>query len=205
MTKLVLTENAKTVLKSRYLLRDEQGAVTETPEQLFERVAKAVAAVEKSDKRQWQKKFLEMMLSRRFMPNSPTLMNAGKKEGQLSACFVLPIEDSLRDIFETLKDAAIIQQSGGGTGFAFSDLRPKGSRVASTSGSAAGPVASCMCLIPRLKRSGRVGLDEARTWRFFAWTIPIFVSLSKVSRTLIRLRTSIFPLALPMSSCAPRL
>jgi ribonucleoside-diphosphate reductase alpha chain len=141
MTKLVLTDNAKTVLKSRYLMRDEKGAIAETPEQLFERVAKAIARVEKTGRAQWQKKFLELMLSRRFMPNSPTLMNAGKKEGQLSACFVLPIEDSLKDIFETLKDAAIIQQSGGGTGFGFSDLRPKGSRVSSTSGVAAGPVA----------------------------------------------------------------
>jgi len=141
MTKLVLTDNAKTVLKSRYLLRNEKGGITETPEQLFERVAHAIAHVEKSARAQWEKRFLELMVSRRFMPNSPTLMNAGKKGGQLSACFVLPIADTLKDIFETLKDAALIQQSGGGTGFGFSELRAKGSRVSSsTMGTAAGPV-----------------------------------------------------------------
>ena len=141
MSKLVLTDNAKTVLKSRYLLRNEKGGITETPEQLFERVAHAIASVEKTAKAQWERRFLELMVSRRFMPNSPTLMNAGKKNGQLSACFVLPVADTLKDIFETLKDAALIQQSGGGTGFGFSELRAKGSRVSSSGGGiAAGPV-----------------------------------------------------------------
>jgi ribonucleoside-diphosphate reductase alpha chain len=135
-----LTENARAVLEKRYLLRDATGAITETPEELFLRVARAVSKPEGKSQAKWQKKFLEMMISRRFMPNSPTLMNAGKKKGQLSACFVLPVKDSLEEIFATLKHAAVIQQSGGGTGFSFSELRPKGSRVSSTAGEAAGPI-----------------------------------------------------------------
>jgi ribonucleoside-diphosphate reductase alpha chain len=137
---LILTENARAVLEKRYLLRDSNGVITETPEELFQRVARAVAKPEKKSRAKWEKKFLEMMLSRRFMPNSPTLMNAGKKNGQLSACFVLPVKDSLEEIFDTLKNTAIIQQSGGGTGFSFSELRAKGSRVSSTQGEAAGPI-----------------------------------------------------------------
>ena len=140
MSPLHLTENARAVLEKRYLLRDVKGAIVETPEELFLRVARAVAKPEGKSRAKWSKKFLEMMISRRFMPNSPTLMNAGKKKGQLSACFVLPVKDSLEEIFDTLKHAAIIQQSGGGTGFSFSELRAKGSRVSSTSGEAAGPV-----------------------------------------------------------------
>jgi ribonucleoside-diphosphate reductase alpha chain len=140
MARLLLTENARAVLEKRYLLRDSSGQLIETPEELFSRVAHAVAKPEGKARSKWAKKFLEMMISRRFMPNSPTLMNAGKKKGQLSACFVLPVKDSLEEIFDTLKHAAVIQQSGGGTGFSFSDLRAKGSLVFSTRGEAAGPI-----------------------------------------------------------------
>lgn len=112
----------------------------ETPDQLFRRVANAIARAEKSNRRGWAEKFYKLISSLRFLPNSPTLMNAGRDEGQLAACFVLPIEDSLESIFETLKDAAKIHQSGGGTGFSFSSLRPRGSRVRSSSGVASGPV-----------------------------------------------------------------
>jgi len=104
------------------------------------RVAKAIAGVEKKNRQIWAECFFEMMGSCRFMPNSPTLMNAGKSEGQLSACYVLPIEDSLESIFDGLKSAAKIHQSGGGTGFSFSRLRPKGSPVRSSNGVASGPV-----------------------------------------------------------------
>jgi ribonucleoside-diphosphate reductase alpha chain len=136
-----LTENARTVLESRYLWKDDAGRVVETPRQLFERVARAIAAVEKPKARaQWEARFYEMMASRRFMPNTPTLINAGRPKGQLSACFVLPVEDSLDGIFDTLKGAAKIHQSGGGTGFSFSRLRPAGSLVKSTHGIASGPV-----------------------------------------------------------------
>ena len=135
-----LNENALTVLNKRYLWRNESGEPLETPLGLFERVAHGAAALEKKHQKQWREEFLEMMVNLRFLPNSPTLMNMGRKEGQLSACFVLPVEDSLDGIFDSLKSAAKIHQSGGGTGFSFSRLRPKGSIVRSTSGVASGPV-----------------------------------------------------------------
>ena len=137
----LLTANARTVLEKRYLRRGALGRPQETPTQLFERVAAAVADAEPArQRRQWNDKFLDLMLTSRFLPNSPTLMNAGIAKGQLSACFVLPLEDSLEGIFETLKQSALIHQSGGGTGFAFSRLRPKGAIVRSTQGVASGPV-----------------------------------------------------------------
>ncbi len=140
MAKIELSFNAKTVLESRYLLRDPGGKIFETPEAMFDRVAQAVAEAEERSKGAWKKRFFELMASRRFLPNSPTLMNAGKKQGQLSACYVLPVEDSLDGIFDSLKHAAKIHQSGGGTGFSFSRLRPNGSVVRSTHGVASGPV-----------------------------------------------------------------
>ncbi|MCM2277993.1 MAG: adenosylcobalamin-dependent ribonucleoside-diphosphate reductase [Oligoflexia bacterium] len=141
MAKLVLTQNARTVLEKRYLRRDENGKITETPEALFRRVARAVASLEsKRDRPVWARRFAELMISRRFIPNTPTLINAGHSGGQLSACYVLPIEDSLDGIFDSLKDAAKIHQSGGGTGFSFSKIRPSGSLVRSTHGVASGPV-----------------------------------------------------------------
>lgn len=131
------------VLRHRYLRKDQNGTVIETPEEMFRRVARAVAAVEanyRGDISQWQETFFELMATRQFLPNSPTLMNAGLPNGQLAACFVLPIEDSLESIFQAVKDMSLIHQSGGGTGFSFSRLRPKGDPVASTGGVASGPV-----------------------------------------------------------------
>ena len=135
-----LTPNAMTVLKERYLWRDERGYVQETPEQLFRRVARSVAAAEGRGSAKLADQFYDMMVNLRFLPNTPTLINAGKKMGQLSACFVLPVEDSLDGIFDSLKQAAKIHQSGGGTGFSFSHLRAKGSVVKSTHGTASGPI-----------------------------------------------------------------
>ncbi|MCS7167411.1 MAG: adenosylcobalamin-dependent ribonucleoside-diphosphate reductase [Gemmatales bacterium] len=140
-----LTANALQVLEARYLRRDHQGHVLESPEQLFARVARAVAQAElyygpAQRARHYEELFLEALLRLDFLPNSPTLMNAGTPLGQLSACFVLPIEDSMVSIFDSLKLMALIQQSGGGTGFAFSRLRPEGDRVTSTGGLASGPV-----------------------------------------------------------------
>lgn len=140
-----ITKNARTVLEKRYLMKDSSGAPTETVEQLFERVAFSVAAADNSydDAESAKKsadKFYEMMTNLEFLPNSPTLMNAGRPLGQLSACFVLPIEDTMEDIFEAVKQAALIHKSGGGTGFSFSRLRPKGSVVNSTGGVASGPI-----------------------------------------------------------------
>ncbi len=141
---LKLTPNAIKVLASRYLLRDEKGNITETPARLFRRVAKAIAAADALYKKGALKKtedeFYNMLANLDFMPNTPTLMNAGASLGQLSACFVLPVEDSLVEIFDAVKYTALIHQSGGGTGFSFSHLRPRGDIVKSTKGVASGPV-----------------------------------------------------------------
>lgn len=141
-----LSENALKVLEKRYLMRNEKGEVVETPEKLFERVARAIAEVDKNypafknKVSEIEEKFYNVMVEGYFLPNSPTLMNAGTPLGQLSACFVLPVEDSMEGIFETLKHAAIIHKTGGGTGFSFSRLRPKGDIVRTTGQIASGPV-----------------------------------------------------------------
>ncbi|MCS7207715.1 MAG: adenosylcobalamin-dependent ribonucleoside-diphosphate reductase [Dehalococcoidia bacterium] len=146
LDELKLSVNAVKVLEQRYLLKDEEGRVIETPLQMFQRVARAIARAEeefgasREERERWEERFLGMMLRLDFLPNSPTLMNADTPLGQLSACFVLPIEDSLVSIFDTLKHAALVHQSGGGTGFSFSRLRPRGDRVRSTGGMASGPV-----------------------------------------------------------------
>lgn len=142
----MFTANAKTVLERRYLAKDQDGKVTETIDELFHRVASAIAEADAAygstgdEIKELEEQFYDMMTSREFMPNSPTLMNAGRPLGQLSACFVLPVEDSMADIFDTVKYAALVHQSGGGTGFSFSRLRPEGSIVRSTGGVASGPV-----------------------------------------------------------------
>jgi ribonucleoside-diphosphate reductase alpha chain len=135
--------NALKVLNERYLLKDDNGRVKETPEELFERVAKNIAQAEKKfkgDVTKRTKEFYDVMVEKDFLPNSPTLMNAGTRVQQLAACFVLPIEDSIEAIFETLKQSAVIQQTGGGTGFNYSHLRPRTDIVTSTKGSSSGPV-----------------------------------------------------------------
>lgn len=138
-----LTYNALQVLERRYLLRDEAGKIIQTPGQMFRRVARAVASVEEKyggNTKKTEEEFFRLMSSLAFLPNSPTMFNAGAPLGQLAACFVLPVEDSLESIFTAVKNMATIEQSGGGVGFSFSRLRPKGDIVRSTMGVASGPV-----------------------------------------------------------------
>ena len=146
-SRLNLSENARRVLKRRYLRKNRKGKIVETPEQMFRRVARHIAKAEKKYGKPspeqvegWEETFYAIMTEGKFLPNSPTLMNAGRRLGQLAACFVLPVEDSMEGIFGALHHAALIHKSGGGTGFAFSRLRPKNSTVGTTGGVASGPV-----------------------------------------------------------------
>ena len=130
-----LSEQAEVVLRHRYLLRDEANDIIETPEELFHRVARTVA-----DSTSEEAQFFYAMKNLEFVPNSPTLMNAGTKQGTLSACFVLPLEDSMEGIMKAAKDSALVQKFGGGTGFSLSGLRPRGDRIKTTHGVACGPI-----------------------------------------------------------------
>jgi len=141
-----LTENARRVLEARYLKKDEAGRCIETPGALFRRVARTIADVElhygasAGERERWERAFYWLMVSGDFMPNSPTLMNAGREMGMLSACFVLPVRDSINDIFDSIKHTALIQKAGGGTGFAFDELRPTGDYIRSSGGTTSGPI-----------------------------------------------------------------
>ena len=142
----VLTKNAEAVLKRRYQAKDREGNLIEEPDEMFHRVARNLAEADRNysatqlEVADTKEEFYQVMRRLEYLPNSPTLMNAGKELQMLSACFVLPVEDAMESIFETVKQATLVQKSGGGTGFAFSQLRPEGDIVGSTGGVASGPV-----------------------------------------------------------------
>lgn len=158
-----LSENAIRVLEARYLRRDSGGKLCETPSELFARVARAVAHAElllgnAELARRWEERFYNLLVRLDFLPNSPTLMNAGTPLGQLSACFVLPIEDTMESIFGAIRDAALIQRTGGGTGFTFGHLRPAGDLVKSTGGTSSGPLSFIKifdCATENIKQGGK--------------------------------------------------
>jgi ribonucleoside-diphosphate reductase alpha chain len=159
----LLSPSARRVLEARYLRRDAGRAVVETPDELFHRVARAVAQAElvlgsARDADRWQEIFRTLLTSLDFLPSSPVLMNAGTALGQLAACFVLPVEDSMDGIFGALRAMALVQRTGGGTGFSFSRLRPRGDVVGSTAGEASGPVSFMTifdCATEHIKQGGR--------------------------------------------------
>jgi ribonucleoside-diphosphate reductase alpha chain len=145
MTSIKLTNVAKEVLQKRYLARNYRGEILETPAQMFRRVARAIAEADRlfeadAPVKATSDAFEDAMSSLSFLPNSPCLVNAGRPLGQLAACFVLPVEDNLESIFQSLKDAALIHQTGGGTGFSFSRLRPMGDSILPAYGVAGGPI-----------------------------------------------------------------
>jgi len=160
---LELSDNALAVLRSRYLMRDRDLKIVETPLELFQRVAGHMARAEliwgdSTEAERWEEVFCDMMTSGDFLPNSPTLMNAGTSMGQLSACFVIPVEDTMEGIFEAVKQMALVQRTGGGTGFSFSRLRPASDPVFSTGGKAAGPVSFMKifdCATTHIKQGGK--------------------------------------------------
>ena len=192
------------MLKQRYLLRDNQGNVVETPEQLFRRVAKNIAAADNNygdfNPQESEETFFRMMSELEFLPNSPTLMNAGTPIQQLAACFVLPVEDNIPGIFESLKTAAIIQQTGGGTGFNFSGLRPRGDIVSTTKGVSSGPVSFIKIFDTPPDTMKQAANGAAPIWASSTLTTATSLNSSAAKKKRAGWKTSTSPSALPMTS-----
>ena len=196
-----LKPNTEVVLQKRYLRKDLSGKQVETPRDLFWRVASCIAAEEAKYNQSTCKgdvlarDFYDLMTSWKFLPNSPTLMNAGTDLGQLSACFVLPVGDSIEEIFDAVKYAAMIHKSGGGTGFSFSRLRPKDSRVGSTGGVASGPVSFLRIFNTATEQVKQGGTRRGPIWAFCAWITLTSLNLSAPRKKKASSITSIFPWA----------
>ena len=161
-----LTENAVRVLRNRYLRKDAEGEVMETYDEMFRRVARSISQAElkyndsEENRSRWEEEFCSIMTDLEFLPNSPTLMNAGTDIQQLAACFVLPVDDSMESIFESVKNAALIHKSGGGTGFSFSRLRPTSDVVQSTKGVSSGPISFMKVFDAATDHSGGVDIQS---------------------------------------------